>query len=71
MGGAATGQQYIQGGLVDELSIHLVPVLLGEGTRMFEHLADEQIELEQVEVSKGQKATHLRLRIVKPGASAR
>jgi hypothetical protein len=38
---------------------------------LFEHLADEQIELEQVEVSKGQKATHLRLRIVKPGASAR
>jgi dihydrofolate reductase len=71
MGGAETGQQYIRAGLVDELSIHLVPLLLGAGTRMFEHLADEQIELEQVEVTKGQKATHLRLRSVKPAASAR
>jgi dihydrofolate reductase len=71
MGGAETGQQYLRAGLVDELSIHLVPILLGAGTRMFEDLGDEHIELEQAEVIKGQKATHLRFRVVKPGASGR
>jgi dihydrofolate reductase len=70
MGGAQTGRQYIRG-VVDELSIHLVLILLGAGTRKFDHLADEHVELEQADVIKGQKATHLRFRIVKPGASGR
>jgi hypothetical protein len=39
MGGADIGQQFIRSGLVDELSIHLVPVIFGGGTRMFENLA--------------------------------
>jgi dihydrofolate reductase len=38
MGGADLGRQYIAAGLVDEMSIHLVPVLFGAGTRMFEDL---------------------------------
>lgn len=71
MGGAEMGQQYLRAGLVDELSIHLVPILLAAGTRMFEDLGDEHIELEQVEVINGQKATHLRFRVVRPAASGR
>ena len=35
MGGATTGQQFLAADLVDELSIHLVPVLFGSGTRVF------------------------------------
>lgn len=65
MGGAKTGQEFIRAGLVDELSIHIVPILLGAGTRMFEDLGDEHIELEQADVTPGQKATHMRYRIVK------
>jgi dihydrofolate reductase len=49
MGGASIGQQYIAAGLVDELSIHLVPVLLGDGTRMFERIGERQLSLKPTE----------------------
>ena len=65
MGGADTGQQFLRAGLVDELSIHLVPVLFGSGTRMFEHLGDQHIQLEPAEVIQTAAATHLRYRVVK------
>jgi hypothetical protein len=52
-------------GLIDEISIHLVPVLFGRGTRMFEHLASEHIQLETAGVIETPLATHLRFRIVK------
>jgi dihydrofolate reductase len=63
MGGAQTGQQFIAAGLVDELSLHVVPVLLGGGTRMFENLGDKQIGLESLAAVQTPRATHLRLRI--------
>jgi dihydrofolate reductase len=62
MGGAEMGQQYIGAGLVDEISIHLVPVLLGGGTRMFEHFGREHIQLESAGVIETPEATHLRFR---------
>ena len=65
MGGANIGRQYIAAGLVDEISIHLVPVLFHSGTRMFENLSSEHIELEPVEVIETPSATHLRYRVVK------
>jgi dihydrofolate reductase len=65
MGGASIGQQYIAAGLIDEISIHLVPVLFGSGTKMFEHLGGEHIQLEPIEVIETRAATHLRFRIVK------
>jgi dihydrofolate reductase len=65
MGGAEMGQQYIGAGLVDEISIHLVPVLLGDGTRMFEHFGSERIQLENARVIETPQATHLRFRIIK------
>jgi dihydrofolate reductase len=65
MGGAEIGQQYIRAGLIDEISIHLVPVLLGSGTRMFDHLGGEHIQLETAGVIETPLATHLRFRIVK------
>jgi dihydrofolate reductase len=65
MGGASIGQQFIAAGLVDELQIHLVPVLFGSGTRMFEHLGDEHIQLEPLRVVETPAAIHLRFRIVK------
>jgi dihydrofolate reductase len=65
MGGASIGQQFIAAGLVDELQLHLVPVLFGGGTRMFEHLGDEHIQLEPLQVVETPAAIHLRFRIVK------
>ena len=65
MGGASISQQYIAAGLIDEISIHLVPVLFGSGTRMFEHLGGEHVQLEPIEVIETRAATHLRFRIVK------
>jgi dihydrofolate reductase len=64
MGGANIGQQFIKAGLVDEISIHLVPVLFGSGTRMFDHLGDEHIQLETIDVIETPAATHLRFRVV-------
>jgi dihydrofolate reductase len=64
MGGADVGRQYLSAGLVDELSIHLVPVVFGAGTPMFEGLV--QLELEPAGVVDGPAATHLRYRVVSP-----
>ena len=53
-------------GILDELEIHLVPVLLGEGRRLFEHLGVEQRELERVRVLEGEDGVvHLRYRVVR------
>jgi dihydrofolate reductase len=65
MGGAKVGQQYIAAGLIDEISIHLVPVLFHSGTRMFEHLEGEHIQLEPAWVIETTSAIHLRFRIIR------
>jgi dihydrofolate reductase len=65
MGGASIGQQCIRAGLVDEIQVHLVPVLFGGGIRMFEHLGDGHLPLEATEVVQSASATHLRFRIVR------
>lgn len=65
MGGARTGQQFLAASLVDELSLHVVPVLFGSGTRMFENLGDAHITLEPVATIQTPRATHLRLRIAR------
>jgi dihydrofolate reductase len=65
MGGADIGQQFLRAGLLDEIQIHLVPVLFGSGTRMFELLGDGHVHLEITEVIGASAATHLRYRLVK------
>jgi dihydrofolate reductase len=67
MGGAELGRQYIAAGLVDEIQIHLVPVLFGAGTKMFDGLADDHIQLETVEVIQTPAAIHLRFRVLGRG----
>jgi dihydrofolate reductase len=61
--GAGTAQLALAAGVLDELQIHLVPVLLGGGRRLFEHLGTDQIELEPVRVLEGEGVTHLRYRV--------
>ena len=58
-------RQYLKAGLVDEMQIHLVPVLLGSGVRLFEDLALGQIELERTRTIETPMATHLRFIITK------
>jgi dihydrofolate reductase len=65
MGGADIGQQYIRAGLVDEISIHLVPVLFGSGTQMFANLGERHIQLEPAQSVETPEAIHLRLRTVR------
>jgi dihydrofolate reductase len=65
IGGANTAQQCIQAGLLDEIQIGIVPVLLGEGLRLFEHIGTEQIELESTRVIESPGRTDLRFRVVK------
>ena len=63
MGGADLAQRMVRAGLVDEIGIHLVPVLFYDGLRLFEHLGPEHTQLEVVSVLDTPLATHLRYRI--------
>ena len=62
--GAGIAQRALTAGLLDELEIHLIPVLLGDGRRLFEHLGVEQRELERIRVLEGEGGvTHLRYKV--------
>ncbi len=65
MGGANIAKQFLKLGLVDEISIHLVPVLFGSGIQLFGDLESEHIALESVEVIDTKEAIHLRFRVLK------
>lgn len=62
-GGAATIQQYLAAGLLDELYLHIVPVLLGDGLRLLENVGDPT--LEPVTVVASPAVTHVRYRVVR------
>jgi dihydrofolate reductase len=64
-GGADTVQQFIKAGLLDELEIHLAPLLFGEGIRLFDKIGPQHVELENMRVVASPKVTHLRFRVVK------
>jgi dihydrofolate reductase len=63
-GGARVIQQFLAEGLVDEMQVHLAPVLVGAGTRLFEHLGPQLPRLEQTRVRESENATHIRYRLV-------
>ena len=65
VGAASIAQQCIRAGLLDEVHVDLVPVLLGDGVRLFEHLGAGPIELENTRVIEGAGVTHLTFRVVK------
>jgi dihydrofolate reductase len=65
MGGANVAQQCIKAGLVDEMTLHVVPVLLVDGIRLFDNLGGKQIELEQIEAVDAPGVTHLHFRVLK------
>jgi dihydrofolate reductase len=61
--GAELAQSCIRAGVLDELEIHLIPVLLGAGRRLFEQLGPEHVELELTRVVDAPGVTHLRYRV--------
>src|SRR3954454_17586672 len=64
--GAGVAQLALAAGVLDEIELHVVPVLFGEGRRLFEGLAPEQIELERPRLIEGEGGvTHMRYRFTR------
>jgi dihydrofolate reductase len=66
MGGPTTARQCVRDGLVDEIRLQLVPVILGNGTRLFDRLDTGHLDLEPTVVLESPRVTHLRYRVMKP-----
>jgi dihydrofolate reductase len=62
-GGADVINQYLAAGLVDELHLHVVPVLLGGGSRLFDGVGPG-VRLEQVRALEAPGVSHLKYRVV-------
>jgi dihydrofolate reductase len=61
-GGADAVNQYLAAGLLDELELHVVPLLLGDGARLFDGVGD--VRLEQIRAVEGPGVTHVKYRVV-------
>jgi dihydrofolate reductase len=61
-GGADIVQQYLKAGLIDEMEVHVVPVLLGDGARLFDKTAGRQTEYDSVRVVSSPLASHFKWR---------
>ena len=61
-GGAETIQQFLKAGMLDELLVHIAPLLLGGGVRLFEGVGPD-VQLEQTQVISSPAVTHLRFRV--------
>jgi dihydrofolate reductase len=68
-GGASVVQQYLKAGLLDELQVHVAPVLLGGGVSLFGSLGAGPAELEATRVIDSPSVTHLRYRVAKGGTT--
>jgi dihydrofolate reductase len=64
-GGASIAQQYVRAGLMDEIQVHVAPILLGDGVRLFGDSGGEQVKLEPTRVIDSPAVTHLRYRVLK------
>ncbi len=62
--GAGTAQLALAASVLDELELHVIPVLFGQGRRLFEGLAPEQIELQRTRILEGENGvTHMHYRV--------
>lgn len=64
-GGANTIQQFLNAGLIDEFFIHIAPVFLGSGIRLFEGIDKDKYELKIAEVIPSALTTHLRYELIR------
>jgi dihydrofolate reductase len=63
-GGAQVVNQYLAAGLLNELELHVVPVLLGDGARLFDNVEAASVQLEQVRAVEAPGVTHLKYTVV-------
>jgi dihydrofolate reductase len=61
-GGADVVQQYVKAGMIDKMEIHVVPLLLGSGTRLFDNMDGRQAYYECIRVISSPAVTHLKYR---------
>jgi len=64
-GGAAVAQQALRAGLLDEMQLHVAPLLLNEGVRLFDAPGGAPIALEQTRVIESPTVTHIRSRVLR------
>lgn len=64
-GGANTIQQYLNAGIIDEFFIHISPVFLGSGIRLFDGIDKDKYDLQIIEVIPSSVTTHLRYKLTK------
>jgi dihydrofolate reductase len=64
-GGANVAQQGLRAGLIDEVELHIAPLLFGDGVRLLDGLGDELPSLEPIRVAESPKVTHIRYRVVR------
>jgi dihydrofolate reductase len=69
-GGASVANQYLATGEVDQIDLHIAPVVLGAGARLFAGLGDGAGAFQQVRSVEGPGVTHIRYRVARPPASA-
>jgi len=62
-GGLSLVQQALAAGLVDEISMHVAPVLIGSGARLFDNIGETQVRLTPINALHGDGATHTRYRV--------
>jgi dihydrofolate reductase len=63
IGGANTAQACLRAGLIEEIRLHLVPMLLGAGTRLFDDIDPKRIEMVPIDVVEAPDVTHLQYRV--------
>jgi len=64
-GGAETIRQYLDAGHIDEFTLHIAPVILGEGVRLFHRLSPEKLKVEQTASSGSPLVTHVDYRVLR------
>jgi dihydrofolate reductase len=64
-GGANVAQQYLAAGLIDEMELHVVPILLGRGARLLDNLNGARVKIEPIRTIEAPGVTHLKYRIAK------
>ncbi|WP_040979433.1 dihydrofolate reductase family protein [Oceanobacillus jeddahense] len=65
VGTASVAEQCIARGLLDELDLHIAPVLLGKGIRLFDHIGKQSIKLKSTKVMEGTGVIHVKYDILK------
>ena len=62
-GGAEAAQQYLRAGRLDEIQLHVAPLLLGGGVRLFDDLGPDDAKLEPAEAIESPSVTHIKYRV--------